>query len=184
MKCFLCVCIWDRIKFCSLLIQEDLSQLWFSKKFWNNFAVGIALENPDIFKTEPLTHLIKRFYDMIALAKDIAAQEHKTGRELWFSFQFVLFFIFFVLLTRTCFLVFPCCSISGCFITVAQLKFVLEPKFSDYSQSLPAFTVGQLSGEWAGSSGRGTHIHPWGSDTFEFCLCRQYGCKPLELWAC
>lgn len=95
----------DQIKFCSLLTQEDLGQFSFSKKFWNNLVIGVAWKNPDIFKTEPLTGLTKRFYDVIALAKDIATQEHGTGMEPWFSFQtwlcwahftpFVLFLVFF-----------------------------------------------------------------------------------------
>lgn len=174
----------DHIKFCSLLVQEDLGRFWFSK-FWNNLVIGIAWKKTDFFKTEPLTGLIKRFYDVIALAKDIATQEYRIGREPWFSFQtsvcwayftpFVLFLVFFLFLIRTCFLVFHCFSISACFITVAQLKFVLKPKFSDDFHCLPTLSLGQLY-SWASSL-----IRQRNTDTFEFCLCRQYGCKPLEL---
>lgn len=37
-----------------------------------------------MFKTEPLTCLIKPFYDVITLTKDIATQERRIGKEPWF----------------------------------------------------------------------------------------------------
>lgn len=90
---------------------------------------------------------------MIALARDIATQEHRTRREPWFSFQtsvcwahftpFILFLVFFLFLIRICFLVFHCCSTSACFITVAQQSLYSSPN------SLIIFTASLL---WVNST--------------------------------
>lgn len=163
-QCFLHCGI--RFKFCSLLIQEDFGLFWVSKKFWNNLLIG--KKPPDISKTEPLTCLIKRYCDVITLEMDIETQEHRTGRESWFSFQTsmcwahftpsILSFLFFFH-TRTSSLVFYCCSISACFITIAQLKFILKPTLFDYFHCLPALILGQPYDDSARPAERGTRVH-------------------------
>lgn len=176
-----------RLKLCYLSTLKDLGQFSLCKQFWNNAAAGIAGKR--YVKTEPLAVLIEILLcDCTSKGHGNAtAQEQKASLVLVSDFHALSPFqtlcsSSFLFLIRVCFLVFHCCSLNARFIVLAQLKFVPKPEFCDCAHCPPTFTPGQRCSEPAGSSDRGTEIHIWLSDTFEFCFCRQYEHKPLELW--